>query len=258
MFYIQQKSFASRYSLALWMKCMCFMFNFLCCTALAQVPTWKSCSIEQATQVIKSSFNWFSSEEAISVVTTHTTYQNFETKIPYEKHKGFYKKYKNNYHSLISGIHTIQNDKYRLVVDTVTKQIMLANASDLAFFMEDNQTLQERLKLCTQVEELQTPLSVYYRLQYPQTHAVLKMEVEIGKDGRIKEVVYFLNQEIKNEDQSSYSVINPRLSIMFSNYKSQVAKSEFDEQKYISWAEKKPVLKEKYRDFDFFDARVQE
>lgn len=226
--------------------------------AFAQSGEWKEISKEQAAQELNKALNWFSINDNYSLSLTHSSYKDYSTAIPYEVQKGYLKKYKRNYHSLIAGIHTIQNDKYRIVADTVKKYMMLANASDILLDPIGIEQLLANLKQCSSIKTLATTNEISYRLEYGQQN-MQRMEVKLGKEGLLKEMIYYINKEVKNEDRSSYSFVQARLLIRLDNYKTNLKHSsaDFAESAYISWKENKPQPAGKFSAYEFFDSRAR-
>lgn len=226
--------------------------------SLAQNSEWKELTKDQASKELNSVLNWFSATENYSVGLTHASYKDYTTTVPYEVQKGYLKKYKRNYHSLIAGIHTVQNEKYRIVADTIKKYMMLANASELLLESIGMEQLLLKLELCSSIKTLTKSNEILYRLEYNKQN-MQRMDIKINKDGLIKEIVYYLNKEIKNEDRSSYSFVQPRLVITLDNYKLNVKYNpiEFSESSYITWKDSKAIATGRYSAYEFFDSRVK-
>lgn len=223
----------------------------------AQQPVWKEITKEQAAKDLQKAVSWFNNEN-YSLNITHTSYKDYTTMVPFETEKGYAKRDKNNYHSFITGIHTMQDAKYRIVTDTMRRYIMLANASDLLFDVADIQQLTAKLDLCSSLKILSTATGNRYKMEYEPSSSIQRMEIEISKDGLLKEMVYYMNKEIKNEDRDTYSHIHPRLVITFSNHKTNVKfpPAEFLQNTYITWNGSKAAPTGKYSKYEFFDSRV--
>ena len=105
--------------------CMCCLF---CTSQISHAQNWTNATKEEVAKEFEVINSWCRNTPAYSMIVTHTSYEDHTTTIPYETMSGYFKKENNNYHSYLLGIHTIQNAKYRVVVDTSNKIILIATA----------------------------------------------------------------------------------------------------------------------------------
>lgn len=228
-------------------------------SVVAQQPAvWKEITKEQTAKDLQNSISWFSNEN-YSFNITHTSYKDHTTLSPFETQKGYVRRDKSNYHSFIAGIHTMQDSRYRIVADTIKRYMMIANASDLLFDVAGVDELSAKLEQCSSFEVLVTATGSRYKMEYDAQAPVQRMEILISKEGLLKEIVYYMNKEVKNEDRDTYSIIHPRLVVSFSNHKTSTKfpASEFLGETYVTWKENKPSPAGRFSAYEFFDSRIK-
>lgn len=237
-----------------------YFCSFLFAISLhAQIPEWESVSKDNMAKVFEQMSNWYKNNATYSVVVTHASYQTHTTAVPYEKSVGFFKKEKNNYHSFLLGIHTIQNANCKIVLDTANKAMMVANVDNsiwAAYTLED---YKHTLKMCKEIKVMTIDKNKMYRLEYAEGYPLERYEFLVSGDGSLKEIVWYYSKKIpKDIDDENSEKVKPRLSITISTYKQtqNTSKSEFDETKYFVKKGNKLFPAEKYKNFTLSDQRL--
>ncbi|CAN5526245.1 hypothetical protein BH10BAC1_BH10BAC1_13370 [soil metagenome] len=229
-------------------------------TVQAQAPEWVTVSKDNMAIVFEQMSNWYKNNTNYSVVVTHTSYQTHTTTVPYEKSVGFFKKEKNNYHSFLLGIHTIQNTNCKIILDTANNAMMVANVDNsiwTAYTLED---YKYTLKMCKEIKVVTINTDKKYRLEYSEGYPLERYEFIVAADGSLKEVIWYYSKKIpKDIDDENSEKVKPRLSITLSAYKklqSGSNKNEFDETKYFVKKGNKLFPSEKYKNFTLSDQRI--
>lgn len=238
------------------------MISLLLFAAIVEAQSEKRENIGRTdmAKVFEQMNNWFKNTPSYSLSVTHASYENYTTMVPVEKAVGYFKKDKNNYHSFLLGIHTIQNSTYKIVIDSSEKIIAIANPDQLVwntYTLDDYALL---LKNCSTIKVSTSGLDKRYRFEFAEGYGLSGYEFLINPDGLPKEVVSYYSQEIKKDESDKNSPkVKPRVSITFSGYKKNPVlsyKEEFDESVYFIKKNNKPLLTEKYKDFKFNDQRL--
>lgn len=221
--------------------------------------TWNDMSKEDMSIVFENMNKWFKNTPSYSLTVTHASYKDYKTTVPAEKSVGYFKKDKKSFHSFLLGIHTIQNEKYKIVVDTAQKIIMLGSPELLisnSYTMEDYAFI---LKSCKSIKMATYTNDKLYRIEFSANTVISSYEFLIGQDGLLKQIVWYYNQAVRNEDEENSIASKPRLCISFSDYKKNSVfnyKEDFDEKKYVTLKDSKFVLTEKYRKYKINDIRL--
>ncbi len=203
---------------------------------------------------------WFRNTSSYSLTITHASYENYTTEVPVEKSVGYFKKEKESYHSFLIGIHTIQNDKYKFVIDTSEKIMLVANPDQLVWTGYTPDDYNVLLQNCISIQMSSVGTDKLYRINLPANSAIAKYEFWVNADGLPKEIIWYYNQEIQKDENDEKSKVKPRVSIRFSDYKTTNSfsyKNEFSEDDYF--VNQNSVLKPvgKYKSFKLNDQRLR-
>ena len=235
-----------------------FVFSFL--RVQSQDVAWKTITKEEMANVFEQLSNWFKSPSVYSFTVTHASYENYKTIVPYEKSVGYFKRDKINYHSFLLGIHTIQNKKYKISVDTASKIIMVANVDSSSwdtYKLDDYKVL---LESCVAIKVFNEKTDKHYRLEFREGYPLSSYEFLIAANGVLKEITWYYAKEVQKDPDDEHSAkVKPRLNITFSDYKKNQVfnyKNEFDESVYFFNKGNKLVVTEKYKKFEISDQRL--
>jgi hypothetical protein len=221
---------------------------------------WTTIDKKEMSEVLSRISEWYKNTSSYSLTVTHTSYENYTTTIPFEKRTGYFKKDKNNYHSNMLGFNTIQNENYKIVVDTSNNAILVSNPDKSignAYTLNDYERI---LNLCSEIKKsVGLNNETHFRLELKQGHNISYYEYIVDAEGFLKQMVWYYDKEVwKNVDDKNSEKGKPRLSVAFSGYtkNSTHAKNEFDASKFIIKKENKIVLTEKYKGFRLYDQRI--
>ncbi|MEP6793777.1 MAG: hypothetical protein ABJB16_05580 [Saprospiraceae bacterium] len=241
-----------------------FLLQFVNClfafTLDAQPTFWKDESKEQLAHVFDQMRTWHVLHTDYTITITHASFENYTTTIPYEKSTGYYRKVNDSYHSFLLGIHTIQNEKYKIILDTAGQTLMVANIDHSiwsAYTIEDYGYL---LKACVATKVLNSGMDNRYRLEYGEGYPLDSYEMLVSGEGFLKEMVWYYRTDVpKDIDNEDSEKTKPRLSITFSSFKKYqhvIADDEFDFTKYFKVVGNKLIPVGKYKDFTLSDQRL--
>ena len=83
---------------------------------------------KEAAVIFKNIGDWFKDTEKYSVAVEFRTFNGHDATVPHEFKQGYLKKYGKNFHSMIMGSETMQNENYQIIIDTSNKFIAIKNA----------------------------------------------------------------------------------------------------------------------------------
>jgi hypothetical protein len=198
----------------------------------------------------------FKSMQVYSISVAHTSFEDYIGTIPHEKSTGYFKKEKINYHSFLLGIHTIQNSRCKVVVDS-TREIIVVADPDHSF--ENTLTQADYtalLSVCNSIKKSQIGKETQYRLEFAKENPLNAYEFALDQKGLLSKLTVYYNREIKRENNT---VTKPRMEITLSDWKKNINynKEEFDESKYVFKKEGQYFLQSPYAGkYKLLDQRV--
>lgn len=197
-----------------------------------------------------------------SVQVEHASYEDHATITPHENSVGYFKKDGSNYHSFLLGVHTIQNSKIKVVIDSSGKKIMVSDP-DKSFeqniFQEQNM---QQITLWKSYKKRNENTGTAYRVEYKDGCALEAVEWLINQENILgKFTMYYSVFDWKENWKAKPVKYRPRLEIKFLNFKKGVKfkyTEEFDEKKYVSFDGKKYLPSKEFSEYRLFDARVKQ
>lgn len=172
--------------------------------------------------------------------------------LPAKISKGIIKRKENNYYTDFENQISLVNNKYRIVVTKLDKQIIYLDLEKVNSSVFDNDKdlakLPEDEAFYKNVKLLKSDKSGnIYELTNPQ-YGIVKMTIAITKEGVLREIKYYYE---KTEDSPvkeiaiTYSdvVLNPTFS-----------STEFSEKKFFKIVNGKPVLNDLYSDYKIINS----
>lgn len=219
-----------------------------------------SFSKEEMGGVFEKTNSWFRLTSSYQLDVTHASYENYTTPVPFEKSTGYFKKEGSNYHSMLLGIHTIQNSKYKIVIDTAERIIAVANPDQLTWLSYTQEDYKVLLKNATDTRMSKTGRYCFYRVELPESNPIGAYEFLVDEKGLAREINWYYNREVKKDPDDNTSVVKPRMSISFSGYKESPSfnyQETFSETPYFEKNNNKLVLTKKYGTFKLLDQRIK-
>lgn len=205
---------------------------------------------------------FYSDHKHFYVEVTHATYKGHEAQVPYDQSAGYFYRDNDSYHSFFFGIHTIQNDKYKVTVDTLSKTISVADPTpsseqDLMQTNYDNAHT-----YITSYEEAITDKGNLYRVKFNDVPAYSSYTMLQTDEGQLLEVTIYYRKAIAEDARDTASKkIKPKLSISYSGFNAKAVfdvKKEFDTSKYFTVTANKLVATTKYLTFKILDKRISQ
>jgi hypothetical protein len=246
------------------MKNRYLLFNsYLLLWLIPFVSKGQSVAVEKAEmiKVFEKINTWFRTTPSYSLTVTHASYEDYTSTTPADKTTGYFEKEGANYHSFLLGIHTIQNSKYKLVIDTSQKVILVANPDQLTWLSYTQEDYQGLLKSCTALRMNKTGRYTFYRMELPESNPIGAYEFLIDEEGLAREISWYYNKEVKKDEGDERSKVKPRMNISFSGYKKDAVinySEEFSEAPYFIKKDKKLVATDKYKKYKLLDQRLRD
>jgi len=223
---------------------------------------WNIITVDEMSKEIKKIEAFYKNTPAYSVSVTHASYKSYTATSSEDKMNGYFMKdAKNNYHSYVLGIHSVQNNKIKITVDSLNKSILI-NEPDKAFTKEVKvKEIEQMLKICTSVKKQNGTEISKYRFEFGKGTQYAAYEIWVNMDSRLQKIILYFNAEFPSDPDNDKSVkTKPRAEIVFSNYKTgikPVYKDHFDETKYIKLSGDKYIPTEKFKNYKVYDLRAK-
>jgi hypothetical protein len=186
------------------------------------------------------------------------SFKNYTEKNAHDTQKGKVMVNGDYYFSDFLGIKTIQNKEYRLVIDTVDKQIMINEPIKV----REYKPLMENFKVLKSLVKSfhKTDYSDYsaITLNFKEKKKVNRIVIEVNADGFIRKTSTFFNVVAK-PDQQNNSNEKPRIETDFFGYKKIDPKkynSVFDSKSYVQKLKNGFTGIGKYKNYKVIDSRI--
>lgn len=220
--------------------------------------TWTKSSFDDFEKELSDVQKFFSESIKFSVNVTHSTFKGINNNVAYEKKSGKFIRDGKSYRSSIMGMITIQNEKLKIIIDTVGKTILIASPDKLEpsnIVSLDYVQTKKNIKTVLKKTENNTKK---YKLEY-SFGQYLSSEITIGSDSNIKEIIIVFREkyhEVQGDKNSP--MVNPKAVISFTDFKKNpsINKSVFDFSSYINISDKGAITGIKsYKNYNIVDTR---
>lgn len=246
------------------MKLLIYIFGLSLLSSMVVVPVdnWTAITVEAMATEIKKIEAVYKDNVGYSFSISHVTYKNYTTTTAEDKMTGYFiKDAKNNYHSYILGVRTIQNSKVKITVDSINKSIQI-NTPDRSFTKEVKLSeVENMLKICSVVKKQDVSSGKKFRMEFAKTKKYSAYEVWVNSSSQLEKLVMYFNAEFPSDPNDEKSAkTKPRAEVLFTNYKTglkPVYKDYFDETKYVTAKGDTYVGATNYKDYKIYDLRVK-
>lgn len=216
-------------------------------------------SKEEMGTVLKKSNDWFINTPVYSLTVTHASYETYTSELPVEKQIGYFRKNGKSYNSDLLGIKTIQNDKYKFVIDTSEKKILVAEPDQLSWISYTKEDYDFLLKHCVAIRMTKVGRYVFYRMELSENNPISVYEFLTDENGRVREINWYYNKEVSINEEDNALKVKPRLSISFSAFKEDVSfnyDDMFSETRFFTKKDNQLIATGNYRNFKLMDQRL--
>ena len=222
----------------------------------AQSKDWIKLTNDEFRGEYKKIIERFHAINNYSVTVSMTSYENTSQKVVHDESKGYISKYGSRIHSFLVGIHTIQNEQSRLVVDTANKIMVVAPAQfntpeDLAPGITE-----EYLKRITSARKKFENGLTFFDVQMPAGLPFISYTIAFDNKGLIRDVNIILNKEVKNEFGRG---IQQCVRIKYDDWdiNPTYQASDYSYSPYVKSRGQQFYPTDSYKDYEFHDQRPQ-
>ena len=234
-----------------------FVVILLCASA---TYAWQEITQTEFDKVSKNSTDFYKDKEHYSVKVVHASYRGHGAVTAYEQIEGYYRFDHGSYHSLLAGIHTIQNNTCRVVIDTAAKSILVGDLTNNK--ADDVSEINYKNSMMDVKKFMKCPIgtAMRYRLEYNEKPLYESYETEINASGMMSEMLIYYRKEYQINPQDANSAkAKPKLKITWTEFseKTVFAADEFSTQKYFTESNGKLTPTPKYKGYRITDVRVK-
>lgn len=226
----------------------------------AQQAQWTVISQEELATVFVSLQEWHEMHTDYALRITHTSFEDHLTTIPYEKSTGYFQKAGSYYHSFLLGIHSIQTAKYKIVIDTTSATLIVANSNPGNIIVHNEDDYSYLLAKCRSQLVHYEGGDKRYRLEFDEGFLLEKYELLVSHEGFLKAATWYYSSAVPvDPDQENSRKSKPRLNISFtleSTNEFSGDKKKFEASTYFITDGNKLLPVGKYKDFTVSDQRL--
>ncbi|MEO5645216.1 MAG: hypothetical protein ABIS12_17980 [Bacteroidia bacterium] len=222
---------------------------------------WTTITQAEYTVAMDKMNEFYTVNDHYSVRISYSSFRGHESEVPYETSNGIYICDKNKYYSQLLGTRTIQNEKIKIVIDSLHKSITVANP-------EENESGNEMKKI--NYENSKQYITAYktapiangklYRIECNPTPSYSAYVLDLSNDGFLRElIVYYKNEYPIDPTNATSAKAKAKLKISYSGFDSKTAFDParvFSTAKYITETSGKLTLTKAYSSYRLFDNRI--
>ncbi len=242
-----------------------FIFSAVCFSFTQERKTdaWEIASKEEVIAVSQKYSEWFLKNLNYKVDINYTSFSDHNSTTAHDVFNGFYKRNNNNFHSLAMGVNTIQNERMKLSVDSISHFIVVNNKMTIDQTPVNTKSFSDLLDNVKSIKKQKNSVGeITYHIEFKPNDMYSAYEFKINGKGMLVLMKYYYSKELKDETTSGDIIKGkPRLEVSFNNYETNVNfnyEKEFSEKKYLKEEGKKIVLTGRYKNFELKDYRVLE
>lgn len=221
--------------------------------------TWSVIEKADFDSAIETMSQFYQKNRKFSENVTDRSYKGWDAVTPYETQTGYYECDNNKFHSYLMGIHTIQDDNYRITIDTSEKLIVVTDVAPISGEDVAQLSYKNSLTNATAYKSATTANGTIYRAEFNAIPSYSAYNLDVATNGQLRSMVIYYRDEfpINPKDQTSQKV-KPKLEVAFTNFKtnSSFGAKEFDTGKYITLNGKALQLTTAYSTYQLTDARI--
>jgi hypothetical protein len=197
----------------------------------------------------------YSDCRSISMDIQHSFYKTYSDSVPEASFQGYYFRKNTMENSSIAGIFSVQDERYRITIDTANKDISISNP--VLSSAANPAAVLGILQLSKKIYLTKNPASDVFLMVFADDNPEFS-SLRISIDPRtnfIQSIVIYHSEEEEYEDHGKKIVTKGRTEIHYENLKKNpgLPDRKFSLKDYISFVNNKAVPAKEYSDFDVID-----
>lgn len=231
-----------------------FSITFLL-TILSISAQWKASSMAEYLEIANNSELSKKKDNAFSFECDYLFYESLDGAKEKLKYSSFFQKNdsKQIYFEQFGRV-TIQNLKYKIILDTTEKTLVFTDA-DSVFQDQSLFDISNYKKETNNIKKYQDQSRIKFYFELPQGYKYSAYEIWYDLKNNLEKVILYASQEIDNGDDQGV-LIRPRMEILYKNYNyNSVKKLKLNFEDILSLENDLIIVKEKYKAFELIDLR---
>lgn len=231
--------------------------NFAGNGVLSNPRVWKAISRTDFSKILVEMNQTYDHAISFRLDVTHASYKDYTSSIPSDQVKGFISRSGDQMKSKLLGIQTLINSKYKLVIDSASRVIMLSNPEKISGTLITREDMLDNMNLCNSIDYLEENQLTIYRMSFDDNYPYKFVNFSINKIGLVQKMEFFMNTDVSENHSGFLQNSKPRIEIICENYSLSASYPDnyFDEAKYIRFVEEKPLPTEEYSKYKVLDLR---
>ena len=226
---------------------------------------WEPASKQEIISAYQKSCEWFSNTSSYFFRLKYTSFKDAISNIPLESSEGYYKRVANNCITEAMGIKTIQNQSFRITVDTSDKLITIMDPGNLSPAITSLAEMETLLGNTKSLKKARHGKKILFRIEFYKNEQFEAYEFLVNEKGILESLTYYYSEQTEKVYSEKYSgkpaeiKSKPRLEIRFFGHEipARSVESEFTERTIIRNDKGKLSLVAAYRNYRILDYRLQ-
>jgi hypothetical protein len=191
-----------------------------------------------------------------SVDLSYTTYELSKNEIIHDYSSGYVKKSGIDTHSFTMGIHTIQNEKCRVVVDSINEIIAVTNPMSVEFNEMAPALSKELYKNVKSIRKRNTDGIISYEVVFGENMPIISFVLQVDQQQLMKQVDIVYRRQLKSNSQQD---TNLRLRLAFNNwiFNPKFSQEVFSMSRYVNEEKDNYSPSSAYSNYQLSDQRIK-
>lgn len=234
-------------------------------SSYGQTGEWTAAGKQEIIDAYHQACNWLINTPSYYFKIKYATYKDHSTKVHLESSDAFYKRVMPHFRTEALGVKTIQNTKWRFVVDSGQKTITVMNAANYTVNIAGSEELSEMLDQFKALRKRKVSKSVLcYRIEFEKNNLYDAYEFSVNSRGLLEHLIFYYSEQDRDADldtgePGSSGKISPRLEISFYDYQvpAKYSSSEFDDTQIVVNDNGQIDLLGDYKNYRLLDYRLK-
>jgi len=219
---------------------------------------WITIDQNELKELSKKMSAFYEGKKRFSVKVTHQTYKGHHALTPYDQSTGYIKRDGEQFHSLMAGIHTYQDQQFRFVVDSAQQSIIVADKKPFVATETidwEHVVAQQQVAACRKKKQ---DKQILFRVDYKKNYQIEATELLVNADHSLAAVTIFFRNEIPVSANDKALKAQPKAKIIFSDYSFTPAfgAGEFAHKNFFTVSNKKLLPTARYKTYQLLDNRI--
>jgi hypothetical protein len=233
----------------------------LSCFAFTIVQqNWTSCKIDEVDAAHKKSDEFYAALKTYTMKLTYSSFKGHESILPYESSEGYYRYDNGRSHTYVQGIHTYVGDKYKLIVDSARKTMVVTDKpTELSSELMQINYTNSKLYM-TGTSKQVTNVATVYKMDFNDQVTYSSYSLSFATSGQLSDITVFYRKEYPSDPKSPGAPkLKPKLKVAFGVPNEKVtfnANTEFNLTRFFTESKGNLKATAAYSSYQLIDSRT--